>query len=137
MTDTLRKLGGMELAETQTTPEKRLWAAVLLRAIRDYVKGKDGACRVVNPTDADTSPKQFKEADEWLGSDAYGEGTFIWACEVLDLPVDKTRKAILALTVFDLRNDDCRLSGLTFYDLKDLVKKGAVKVARGEAERFH
>ncbi|MDZ4786339.1 MAG: hypothetical protein SGJ02_09725 [bacterium] len=62
-------------------PEKRLLAAVLQRAVADYVGGE---------------PELKSEAKLWLMTDEASDAplTFHFICEALDLNVDSLRKAI-------------------------------------------
>jgi|GEM_PF-727712 len=71
------------VATSQYIPEKRLLAAVLQRAITDFISG-DGEVR--------------ESAGAWLMDDDNDEEsplTFLFICEALDLDCDGLRKAII------------------------------------------
>lgn len=70
------------------TPEKRLWAAVLLSALRDLA------------TTASRSGQRARgmrrDAEEWLAEDSPEPGGFGFVCEALGLEPNRARSEILS-----------------------------------------
>jgi hypothetical protein len=64
---------------------KRLWAAVLIGAIKDVKKLAAAKSR-------DSVSKE--EAKAWLQSDSKETGSFLWICEIFNLDHDCVRKSI-------------------------------------------
>jgi len=71
--------------EEKNTPEHKLWAAVLFQAIHDVRRKK-----------AEKYSGYWQDdAKGWIQSKLQHIGSFIWICEVFDLPMKETRHLIL------------------------------------------
>ena len=96
--------------ERESLPEevanlRRLWAASMLGAIRDYTAyiAHKGAARKAYKNDETARVAQSKAlaveydgelAKRWIYRDTSGPGTFIWVCEVLGLDPERVRVMI-------------------------------------------
>ncbi len=75
---------------SEKCPHRKLWAAVLGKAIQDLFPA--GGDKSVN-TLANYRVLE-REARDWLLCDAFEEGSYLWVCEVLDLDALALREAI-------------------------------------------
>lgn len=71
-----------------TTPERQLWAAVLLRAIKD-IAGLNTYLPPVVRTCVQRSAKT------WIESPVCGPGSFLWICDRLGLDAEAVRRQVL------------------------------------------
>lgn len=79
-------------------PVRVLWAAVLQKAIFDYIKYKDSS----------TSRLDFRTAERFLFSD---DGGLIDVCQALDWPLQAMRERAKAMTRSDIHKMEFRERG--------------------------
>ena len=73
-------------------PYRKLWAAVLLQAIKDLTAGTINSDIVNNHRRRIAGSTQY-----WLKADSDGVGSFIYICNVMGMDADKTRSKIMEL----------------------------------------
>lgn len=114
--------------------ERRLWAAVLYRAIKDFTDGKDKVWgSKFSGTDADLSPRSFKDAALWLfrsGEDK-SPGSLSWVCHHLGYEVEDVRKKVLEMEPGEVPYHRCRTTSVKESELIELLKSGYLLVADG------
>lgn len=101
--------------EERTEPSRVLWAAVLQRAIFDYVTHKDSS----------TSRLNFRTAERFLFSDDSG---LVDICQVLGWPLNLMRARARSMTRNEVRKMDFRDKG----DRKTAAK--TLEVAHGNSQ---
>lgn len=78
--------------QTYLHPYRKLWAAVLLQAIKDLTAGNTNSVPVNNQRKRICGSTQF-----WLNSDNDGVGSFNYICLVMGMDSVKTRDRMLEL----------------------------------------
>jgi len=72
-------------------PDKKLWAAVLI----DAIKCLSG--HVVGEGSRDKQAKEIRMAKEWFLSERKDVGSFLWVCRMLDLVSEQVLKEVVEL----------------------------------------
>lgn len=77
---------------------QRLWEAVMLQAITDFVSGAPSMeLEGIDPALREEYNVMVREAaEEWLMDEDYGPRRFRWVCAELNLEPDAVRIAVLA-----------------------------------------
>lgn len=82
---------------------KKLWAAVLHTALVDI--HAPHAMRVYEPKRETTTRhlSRKESAQEWIASDDFTPGSFLWVCEALDMDAEQIREGIARMTVSNIK----------------------------------
>lgn len=83
--------------------DKKLWAAVLHTALVDL--HVPHAMRVYEPK-RETTTKHLsrkESAQEWIASDDFTPGSFLWVCEVLNMDAEPLRLGIKRMTSANIK----------------------------------
>lgn len=112
----INQLGGVWASdnESRTLPEAELWTQVILQAINDL----DGRTSLTPGSAKDS-------AREWFASESDAVGSFIWACQIINVEPSFIRSCLAKKQRMDTPNE--------------IVKRSMaqrVKTSRGEVVRF-